>query len=168
MTVLAILFVVALLIPIGFLVTQPAKRHRRPQQRPPADASARGTESDSPVGDIIEAALDDRANRRASSPTYTRAAPIHFRASSGRVVSFPHVRAHGTDDVAVERGGDSDGVEAVGAESIDVQAAESADHDAVESADHDASAIGDGSDVAPVSWDPIEDDSCSWGGGDDD
>lgn len=148
MRVLVILLMVALLIPIGFLVTEPRKRRRRSRQRPPVDGPARRTDSDSLIGDIVEAALDARANRRVSSPTYASAAPVQFRASSGRVVSLPHVPAHRHDDAAVERRGDSDGMKAVEAEAVEVEA--------VESSDDIARAIGDQSDVAPESWEPVD------------
>lgn len=159
MTVLAIIFVVALLIPIGFLVAEPAKRRGRARRPPPAKASPRRSADDLPVDELVEAALDARANRRASSPTYASAAPTRFRASSGRVVSFPHVPVHGNDDVPAVQCGDGDVAGAVDAEAVDVEIAEGPDDS--------ASAIGDGADVAPESWDPVDGDSCS-GGWDDD
>lgn len=178
MTVLAILFVLALLVPIGFLVAEPARRRGRARRRPQDKAAPRRPANDLPVGDLVEAALDARASRRASSPTHASAAPVRFRASSGRVVTFPHAPApeRGSDEVLVgQSGGDGTVAEAVEVEAVDVEAAdveavevEAVVVDATERPEDGASDVGDGSDVEPVSWDPVEGDSCGGGVWDDD
>ncbi len=179
MTVLAILFVLALLVPIGFLVAEPARRRGRARRRPQDKAAPRRPANDLPVGDLVEAALDARASRRASSPTHASAAPVRFRASSGRVVTFPHAPApeRRSDEVPVEQSGDGTVAEAVDVEAVDVDAAdvEAVEDEAavvvVEATERPAdgaSDVGDGSDVEPVSWDPVEGDSCGGGVWDDD